>query len=292
MSLFNTIRAMPLSVAVTGFLLYLLTRSPPQYRNPIVQRLRQNLSPSAFSRLLTTLKWLLGLGVARNINAFLNRFAYNNFRLRSEAANYHWDREVAVVTGAAGGFGSRIAKDLTRHGLTVIAVDVAPELPADMQTYPRIHYYRCNLQSRPEVMALGERVRAEHGAPSVLVNNAGVMFEHSLLDASPRTINIMYGVNVIAHYWTLQAFLPAMIEAKKGHVVTISSLACFLAAPGMVPYSNSKAAVMSLHEGLMQELRVKYARTLALTCPSNRNPATPPRKSNAQSSSPPTPTRR
>lgn len=67
----------------------------------------------------------------------------------------------------------------------------------------------------------------------------------------------MFGVNVISNYWTLQAFTPAMIKRDKGHVVTIASMASFLSVPGMVPYCNTKAAVLSLHEGMKQEMRVK-----------------------------------
>ena len=67
-----------------------------------------------------------------------------------------------------------------------------------------------------------------------------------------------FNVNIISHYWTLQAFLPAMIRNKKGHVVALASMASFLSPPGMVPYCNTKAAVLSLHEGLMQETRVVY----------------------------------
>lgn len=80
----------------------------------------------------------------------------------------------------------------------------------------------------------------------------------ALLDGmSADKVAVRFGVNVIAHYWTLQAFMPAMIKKDKGHVVTIASMASFLSMPGMVPYCNSKAAVMSLHEGMKHEMRFK-----------------------------------
>ena len=49
-----------------------------------------------------------------------------------------------------------------------------------------------------------------------------------------------------------------MIEAKKGHIVTIASLASFVAAPHMVNYCATKAAVLALHEGIAQELKYVY----------------------------------
>ena len=49
-----------------------------------------------------------------------------------------------------------------------------------------------------------------------------------------------------------------MIKNKKGHVVATASVASFVSPPGLIPYCNTKAAVMSLHEGLQQEMRVMY----------------------------------
>ena len=49
-----------------------------------------------------------------------------------------------------------------------------------------------------------------------------------------------------------------MIKNKKGHVVATASMASFISPPGLIPYCNTKAAVLSLHDGLQQELRVMY----------------------------------
>ena len=49
-----------------------------------------------------------------------------------------------------------------------------------------------------------------------------------------------------------------MIKNKKGHVVATASMASFLSPPGLIPYCNTKAAVLSLHDGLQQEVRVMY----------------------------------
>ena len=253
----SLVQNIPLSPAVTGGLLYALTRAPEQYRRPLLQRLSQYLSPQAIARTVTTLKWLFALGLARNVNVFLSDIAQNNFRLRSEKSKYDWPREIAVVTGAASGFGKLMSQDLAAKGVNVMAVDIVDELPRDLQKIDKISYYKCDLQSRDAVMELQEKIAHEHGDASILINNAGVCYEHSVLDATEKSVHNMFNVNVIAHYWTLQAFLPAMIKKKKGHVVTLASMASFLSPPGMVPYCNTKAAVLSLHEGLGQEMRVK-----------------------------------
>ncbi len=72
-------------------------------------------------------------------------------------------------------------------------------------------------------MDLAEQIKREHGEPSILVNNAGVAYRHTVLDASEKALNNLFNVNIISHYWTLQAFLPDMIKNKKGHVVALVS---------------------------------------------------------------------
>ncbi len=258
MSAGSFIRNAPLSPAVTGALLYALTKAPDNYRRPLLQRLSQYVSDKTIARAITVLKWLCAIGVARNIHIWLSNLAQNNFRLRSEKHRYNWPNEVAVVTGAASGFGALITKGLAAQGINVMAVDITSTIPDDMNKHPRIQWYQCDITDRQKVMELAEKIRNQYGDPSVLINNAGVCYQHSVLDASEKALNNTFNVNVMAHYWTLQAFLPAMIANKKGHVVSIASMASFLSPPGLIPYCNTKAAVLSLHEGLMQEIRAVY----------------------------------
>ena len=252
------IRNVPFSPAITGGLLFALTKAPEKYRGAILDRLREYLSPKSIARAVTTLKWLFALGLARNFHLWLSDIAQNNFRIRSERHRYDWPKEIAVVTGAASGFGALISKGLAEKGVNVMAIDIRDELPQDMKEHASIHYYKCDLQNRQEVMDLADKIRHGHGDASVLVNNAGVAYEHSVLDASEKALNNLFGVNIISHYYTLQAFVPAMIKNRKGHVVATASMASFLSPPGLVPYCNTKTAVLSLHEGCQQELRVTY----------------------------------
>ncbi|KAK3704871.1 hypothetical protein LTR37_013562 [Vermiconidia calcicola] len=254
----SLVKNLPFSPSVTGALLYALTRAPDQYRKPLLQRLSQYLSPKNIARAIATLKWLVALGLARNAHVFLSDIAQNNFRLRSERHRYVWETEIAVVTGAASGFGALMSKGLAEKSIKVIAVDIRDELPLDLQAINNIHYYKCDITNRQSVMDLAEWIHQEHGEVSILINNAGVCYEHSILDASEKALNNLYGVNIISHYYTLQAFLPNMIKNKKGHVVATASMASFLSPPGLIPYCNTKAAVLSLHDGLLAEMRVMY----------------------------------
>jgi NAD(P)-dependent dehydrogenase (short-subunit alcohol dehydrogenase family) len=254
----DVIKNVPFSPTVTGGLLYLLTRSPDRVKKPVLEQLSRYLSQANIQRTVRTLKWLLALGLARNFHVFLSEIAQNNFRLRSERSRYDWPKEIAVVTGAASGFGALISRDLAAKGVNVMAVDIRDELPEDMRGISHMHYYKCDITDRQAVMDLAEQIKREHGFASILVNNAGVAYRHTILDASEKALNNLYNVNIISHYWTLQAFLPDMIKHKKGHVVALASMASFLSPPGLIPYCNTKAAVLSLHDGLQQEMRTMY----------------------------------
>lgn len=92
----------------------------------------------------------------------------------------------------------------------------------------------------------------------MIINNAGVVQGHTLLDASERDIRFTFDVNTFAHYWTVKEFLPSLIKANHGMVVTVASVAAWITVPNMVDYAASKAAAQSFHEGLTAELLTRY----------------------------------
>lgn len=80
----------------------------------------------------------------------------------------------------------------------------------------------------------------------------------TVLEAEPADVRFTFDVNTLSHYWITKAFLPNMISKNHGMIVTVSSLAAWITAPGMVDYGASKAAAMAFHEGLSEELRYRY----------------------------------
>lgn len=80
----------------------------------------------------------------------------------------------------------------------------------------------------------------------------------TILDASERDIRFTFDVNTFAHYWTTKEFLPSMVRANHGMVVTVASVAAWVTVPNMVDYAASKAAAHSFHEGLTAELKTRY----------------------------------
>lgn len=70
-----------------------------------------------------------------------------------------------------------------------------------------------------------------------------------LINSSAELTERIFKVNLASHFVLIKEFLPGMLEARKGHIVTIASTASFLAAPGLVDYCCTKVGALYLHEG-------------------------------------------
>lgn len=91
-----------------------------------------------------------------------------------------------------------------------------------------------------------------------MINNAGIGNAKSILELPESRLRSIFDVNIIAHFLLLQEFLPALVRANHGHIVTIASLASFSTQASNVDYACTKAGTLALHEGLGQELKHIY----------------------------------
>jgi len=248
----SAFKYLPVSV-LAGSLLLVLTRGPGSLQEPI---LRLFGNPRSHQRLIASLKVLLALGLTGQVNALLSAWARNNWQVGEKAA-WKWDEEVAVVTGGSNGMGALVVKGLAAKGLKVAVFDIQT-LPKDLEDLPGVQFFKCDITSVDEVKRAAAEVRSSLGAPSILLNNAGIADAHNILDATPEWLRKVFDVNVISNFYLIQAFLPDMIQRKKGHIVTTASLASYVGTAGLVDYCATKAGVLTLHEGLAQELKHRY----------------------------------
>ena len=108
----------------------------------------------------------------------------------------------------------------------------------------------------PEVVArAAERLGASIGNVDVLINNAGVVSGKRLTELSPEEVQRTLRVNTASLFWTTQSVLPAMIEAGRGHVVTMASAGGLIGVSGLSDYCASKFGAVGFHESLRAELR-------------------------------------
>ncbi|XP_012529097.1 short-chain dehydrogenase/reductase family 16C member 6 isoform X2 [Monomorium pharaonis] len=170
--------------------------------------------------------------------------------------------EIVLITGTGHGIGKELALRYAALGATVVCWDVNQE--SNEETVNEIkktgtaaaYAYQCDVSKREDVFSVAEKVKKEVGDVTILVNNAGIMPCHAFLDHTSDEIRRIFDINVLAHFWILQAFLPSMIEKNHGHVVALSSLAGIGGLPNLVPYCASKFAVRGLMESISEELRI------------------------------------
>ena len=139
----------------------------------------------------------------------------------------------AVVTGAGGAIGAAIAARLSGDGFGVLTTDLTGDVDV-----------RCDLRREHEVVALRDAAGDRVGDPWLLVNVAGVFFEHDVPDTSVEQYDQIMDVNVKGTFLTCRAFLPAMIEAGSGCIVNIASTAGLRGGHRRAVYNASKAAVV------------------------------------------------
>lgn len=166
-----------------------------------------------------------------------------------------------VITGGASGIGRQLALKTAALGARVVLWDIDEERLASVRDELQqvagrpAHAYRCDVSDRQSVYTAAERVKSDVGAVSVLVNNAGVVSGKPLLECTDAQIERTIAVNTLAHFWTCKAFLPDMIRAGTGHVVTIASAAGVVGVARMTDYCASKWAAVGFDEALRMELR-------------------------------------
>ncbi|GKT80576.1 short-chain dehydrogenase/reductase [Colletotrichum tofieldiae] len=194
---------------------------------------------------------MLGIAAIRRVNNLLSLATLNNFA----RDKYDWRRELVVVTGGSGGLGDRLVRKLAKNCVKVISLDIVPPkdpLPSNA------YYYESEITSSKSIKEVADRIRQDHGEPTVLVNNAAVMKLASILDETEEQIRQVFDVNIVSSFLLIKEFLPSMIRNNHGHVVNIASMASFVTGVNNVDYACSKAGTLVLHEGLMQELRHRY----------------------------------
>lgn len=106
----------------------------------------------------------------------------------------------------------------------------------------------------------GAEVLDQFGAVDVLINNAGIVSGKGFLELEDAEIDRAYDINVLSHYRTVRAFLPAMLRRDRGVVVTIASAAGFTGVARQADYSPSKFAAVGFTESLRAELRHRASR--------------------------------
>jgi uncharacterized protein len=172
--------------------------------------------------------------------------------------------EVALVTGASAGIGEEFAKQLSERGYEVVLVarrrerleQLASQLPGEA------HVIECDLAS--EAASLKSKVDELGLEVDVLVNNAGFGTHGRFAEIDPVRDAELVRVNCEAVVTLTHAFLPGMLERRRGGVITVASTAGMQPIPYETVYSASKAFARTFSDALSAELRGTGVRVLCV----------------------------
>lgn len=168
--------------------------------------------------------------------------------------------KVTLITGGARGLGRLVAQKMAARGSHVVLWDIADESLAERaeeisEAGYKVTTYHCNVSDKEMVYDIAKRVKKDVGRVDILINNAGVVSGRPFLECSDEQLEGTMGVNVLAHFWTVKAFLPDMVQANSGHIVTVASAGGIVGSSGLVDYSASKFAAFGFDEALRAELK-------------------------------------
>lgn len=169
------------------------------------------------------------------------------------------ENEIALVTGASRGIGASIADKLGQAGATVIGTATS-EKGADAIT-ERMQAAGLkgkgmvlNVSDQASIDALMEAVAAEFGAPSILVNNAGITRDNLLMRMKDDEWDDIINTNLSSVFRLSKAVLRGMMKARKGRVINISSVVGAMGNAGQTNYAAAKAGIHGFSRSMAREV--------------------------------------
>jgi NAD(P)-dependent dehydrogenase (short-subunit alcohol dehydrogenase family) len=145
----------------------------------------------------------------------------------------------AIVTGASRGIGRAIVARFAAEGAKVMAA--ARRRPGNLPA--GVMWRDCDVTKRADVEALVAAARDAFGGVDVLVNNAGVLIDRTIVEMTDEEWEHQYAVNVRSVFYACRAAIPIMAAGGGGAIVNLGSVSGQLADFGMAGYNATKAAV-------------------------------------------------
>lgn len=167
--------------------------------------------------------------------------------------------KIAIVTGAASGFGEGIAKRFAEEGAKIVVADIdaegAARVAKDIGGDRRAIAVTVDVSRSGDVKAMVTAALKNFNGLDILVNNAGVTHKNGpMLEVNEATFDHIYAVNVKSIYLSALHAVPVFREQKHGVIVNITSTAGVRPRPGLTWYNGSKGAAITLTKSMAAEL--------------------------------------
>ena len=169
---------------------------------------------------------------------------------------FRLDGKVALITGASGGLGNKIARTLHAQGATLALTDMRPEgmeqLKAELGN--NVECFVANLSKAEEISGLIKAVEEKFGKVDILINNAGLTRDNLFMRMSDEDWQLVLDVNLTAGFKLAKAAIRGMMKRRYGRIVGIASVVGVMGNAGQANYSASKAGMIAMNKCLAQEV--------------------------------------
>jgi 2-deoxy-D-gluconate 3-dehydrogenase len=166
--------------------------------------------------------------------------------------------KVAIITGAAGGFGQEISLTLAQEGIKIAAVDInlsnTEQLVENIKrTGGEAESFEADVSSKNSLEKLLENVLKSFSKVDILVNNAGITLAKAATEVTEEEWKKVLDVNLKSVFFASQIVGKKMIEQGGGNIVNISSVNAIVAENNSVVYSVSKTGIVAVTRNLARE---------------------------------------
>ncbi|MFO8025379.1 3-oxoacyl-ACP reductase FabG [Thiohalophilus sp.] len=169
------------------------------------------------------------------------------------------ENEIAFVSGASRGIGKEIALELGRQGAKVVGTATSEDGAGKISAYLKEAGIEgmgvmMNVTDSASINAALTEVEASFGAPSVLVNNAGITRDNLLMRMKDEEWEDIINTNLNSIFRLSKACLRPMTRAKKGRIISIASVVGVSGNAGQTNYAAAKAGVIGFSKSLAREV--------------------------------------
>ena len=169
------------------------------------------------------------------------------------------ENEIALVTGASRGIGLAIALELGRQGATVIGTATSSDGAEKISNILKENGIKgegmaLDVTDTASIDGLLAAMQKSPGAPTILVNNAGITRDNLLMRMKDEDWDAIMETNLKSVYRMSKACIRAMTKARKGRIISIASVVGSIGNAGQANYAAAKAGVMGFTRALAREI--------------------------------------
>ena len=169
------------------------------------------------------------------------------------------ENEIAFVSGASRCIGMEIALELGRQGATVVGTATSESGGENISKYLKENSINgmgiaMNVTDQGSIDAALKQIEDTYGAPTILVNNAGITRDNLLMRMKDEEWDAIMNTNLSSIYRLSKACLRAMMKARKGRIISIASVVGVSGNAGQTNYAAAKAGVIGFSKSLAREV--------------------------------------